>query len=651
MKSLPQISIRNSIATRLLRIVFSFYLVIAIGVTISHMIMEYRHQRNNISRDLTDIQKTFERGLAIDMWQLNQESLLSTVKGMLAIPVIVGVKIQNAKGVVIAVSGIIAQDDFVGNVGQCVNLLGLKPEEYERHDDETYNLDVFLHQFPIIYTYNEEIKQLGEATIYSNSSVVFRRVKMGFMLLLINAVVKTLALWLIFLWFSTFLLRKPLAALASAAEKIKLDNLESFRVDVETSCRNEITALAESFNAMIGNLHKSIVEREQSEEELQRLRTYLSNIIDSMPSSLIGIDNKGKVTQWNREAQKVTGVSPEDAIGQPLHQVFPHLASEMQPVREAIDLREIRTYLRRPHRINNETRYEDVTVYPLITNGVEGVVIRVDDVTERVRIEEMMVQSEKMLSVGGLAAGMAHEINNPLAAMIQTASVMANRLGERIDLPANLKAAEEAGITMEALTNYMEAREIPRMIRSINESGKRVTVIINDTLSFARQGDARKSSQDIVELINKTLELAAIDYDLKKRYDFRQITIVSEFEDNLPATPCERSKIQQVLLNILSNGAHAMQVAETEKPQFIIWTRFMSEREMIVIEIEDNGPGMDEATRKRVFEPFFTTKSVSAGTGLGLSVSYFIIVENHSGELTVESQPGQGAKFTIRLPI
>jgi len=119
----------------------------------------------------------------------------------------------------------------------------------------------------------------------------------------------------------------------------------------------------------------------------------------------------------------------------------------------------------------------------------------------------------------------------------------------------------------------------------------------------------------------------------------------------MPQVKCEASKIQQVIFNILKNGAQVMSesVEKKKEPRFTL--RLMPEEDMARIEIEDNGPGMDEATRKRVFEPFYTTKPVGAGTGLGLSVSYFIITENHGGTMEVESEPGKGAKFIIRLPL
>ncbi|MCP4041075.1 MAG: histidine kinase, partial [Gammaproteobacteria bacterium] len=278
-----------------------------------------------------------------------------------------------------------------------------------------------------------------------------------------------------------------------------------------------------------------------------------------------------------------------------------------------------------------------------------GAVIRVDDITERVRLEEMMVQSEKMISVGGLAAGMAHEINNPLAGMMQTSAVMRNRLsGENI--LANQRAAKAAGISMEAIHAYMEERGILRMASTIHESGLRMSEIVGNMLGFTRQSDAVVSSHDLTELLDKALKLAATDYDLKKKYDFKTIKIVKEYAEFIPSVPCEEVKIQQVLLNILQNGAQAMQEAKVDKPMFTLRTYHKAEHDMVCIEIEDNGPGMDETIRKRIFEPFFTTKPIGLGTGLGLSVSYFIIKENHNGEISVESKPGRGTRFIIRLP-
>ena len=384
-----------------------------------------------------------------------------------------------------------------------------------------------------------------------------------------------------------------------------------------------------------------ITQQIRNEEEMRRLRNYLSNTINSMPSILIGVDEEGIVTLWNNRTEEATGLSSEEALDRPLIQVFPRLSDEMGTINTAVTTQEIKSVTGSYRNQCNEIFYEDVIIYPLISDDIKGAVIRIDDITEKVRLEETLIQSEKMLSVGGLAAGMAHEINNPLSGILQTAGVMERRLGKELNLPANRKAAEEAGTTVEALVKYMDSRGIPRMISTIAESGKRVSEVVRNMLSFARKGEAMFSSHSIEELLDKTLELAATDYDLKKRYDFKKIRITREYNCRSALIPCEASKIQQVFLNIFRNGAEAMAEKGHDDPKFIIRTDLEKDNSMVRIEIADNGPGMDEATRKRVFEPFFTTKPVGVGTGLGLSVSYFIITENHRGEMQVKSIPAR----------
>jgi len=248
------------------------------------------------------------------------------------------------------------------------------------------------------------------------------------------------------------------------------------------------------------------------------------------------------------------------------------------------------------------------------------------------------------------AAGMAHEINNPLAGMIQTASVMSGRLTDT-EMPANIGTAKEADTSIEAVNRYMKARGIIEMLARISESGSRATEIVSNMLSFTRKSDASFSTHGLAELLDQTLDLAGSDYDLKRKFDFRQIEVVREYDSDLPKTRCEAGKIQQVFLNILRNGAEALKERSSEIPRIIIRLVYEKENASVRIEIEDNGPGMDEETRKRVFEPFFTTKPADRGTGLGLSVSYFIITENHGGEMSVQSAPGKGTNFIIKLPI
>lgn len=422
--------------------------------------------------------------------------------------------------------------------------------------------------------------------------------------------------------------------------------------------KDEISALIHAFNKMASRLNRMFLnfesevdERKKVEVALNKAQIYLNSIVDSMPSMLIGLDINGKVTHWNKAAEEDTGVKAELAYGEALLDVLPDMAIEMDIISKCIESGQSIFKKKVPNKSENSLTYRDIIIYPLTGASFDGVVIRIDDVTEKVRMEELMVQSEKMLSVGGLAAGMAHEINNPLAGMMQTASVMDNRLNKRLTMAVNIETAEKLGISVDKIRAFMEERGILRMLASINESGQRVADIVDNMLSFSRKSEQEKSSHNLVALLDKTMKLASTDYDLKGHFDFREIEIIREYEDDLPLVLCEGSKIQQVLLNILGNGAHAMMDAQIPSPCFVLRIYFLKEESMVCIEVEDNGLGMNDDTLKRVFEPFFTTKAVGLGTGLGLSVSYFIITENHNGELSAKSEEGKGATFIVKLPV
>jgi len=185
---------------------------------------------------------------------------------------------------------------------------------------------------------------------------------------------------------------------------------------------------------------------------------------------------------------------------------------------------------------------------------------------------------------------------------------------------------------------------------SISESGKRAATIVRDMLSFARKSDSSFTEHDMVKTMESAIELAENEYNLKMQFDFKQIDIIREF-DQVPIIFCDNNKIQQVLLNLLKNGAQAMAEIDDDKVQPCFIIRIFESNNAVRIEIEDNGPGIDSEIQKKITEPFFTTKPDGIGTGLGLSVSYFIICENHQGKMGVNSSLGKGATFYIELPI
>ncbi|KAF0235210.1 MAG: Multi-sensor signal transduction histidine [Desulfovibrionaceae bacterium] len=269
------------------------------------------------------------------------------------------------------------------------------------------------------------------------------------------------------------------------------------------------------------------------------------------------------------------------------------------------------------------------------------------DITDRRRLQESIVHNEKIISMGGMAAGMAHEINNPLGGILQGTQVVLKRLQE--DTPRNRTAAQMAGCPLENIHGYLRERDVVLLLDEVRTAAGRASQIVQNMLSFCRQESA-VTMADMAEVLEMAVTLCNNDYDLKKKYDFRRIQIVRDYQPGVSRVPCNVSQIEQVVINLLRNAAQAMAGQQgQDAPSITLLTR--QETGFVRVEIQDNGPGLDEETRKRIFEPFFTTKSVGAGTGLGLSVSYFIISTHHHGTIDVESAPGQGTTFIIRLPM
>lgn len=393
-------------------------------------------------------------------------------------------------------------------------------------------------------------------------------------------------------------------------------------------------------------LHKNKIS---SAKEMLKLRQLLKNITDSMPSMLIGIDQSYRIMQWNRRAVENTGIGAEQAEGCLLFEVVPRIQHHENVLQRAIQHGEQAEIPRIPCGNDEERRFETITVYPLIAGDIKGAVLRFDDVSKQVAIEEMMIQSEKMISVGGLAAGLAHEINNPLASVKQNVQMVKKRLDSA--LPMNREAADEVGIGLEEIHKYLDRRKINHMLDLIDNDSARAAKLVHNMLSFSRKSISVFKSIDIRELLDGAVEFSLADYDLNNRYDFRRVRIEKDYPARVRKVSCEQNNIQQVFLNLIMNATHAMaeNINQKGEPPLLV-LRLREGVEGVVIEIEDNGTGISSKNLKNVFEPFFTTKEIGKGTGLGLSIAYFIVTDQHKGSLTVRSRPGEGSCFTIFLP-
>lgn len=264
--------------------------------------------------------------------------------------------------------------------------------------------------------------------------------------------------------------------------------------------------------------------------------------------------------------------------------------------------------------------------------------------------QRVLVQNEKLAMLGTLAAGIAHEINNPMAFVHANLESLADYLepyqelvekqARALDLPADQQAAAKEAIAKHIKSADLEffQQELPDLMADTREGLERVREIVGNLRTFARTHTQERRSADLVAGIQSTLKLL--------NSQFRTDVIIQQSLQPLPMVNCNLSELNQVFLNLLVNAGHAV---EARKGATIsIATR--ATKKQVYIEIADNGCGMSEAVKEQIFVPFFTTKPVGKGTGMGMSIAYGIIAD-HGGEIEVESEEGVGTKFTITLPI
>ena len=464
-----KISVKNSIAARMLVVVLGLYIVIALCVTFSHVWMEYNNQKSYILKGLEDVESAFNKELAVSLWGLDQESLTASVKGMLKIPTLVGVKIITEEGgVMVAIGGMVTEQGETGNAGLHVNLSGLTDTEKAVHKDETYHNEMFERQFTIVYEIDGKNILLGKAVVYSCSSVIFKRMKLQVAMLGINVALTLLTFSLALWWAINRYLRRPLADLASSAEKVTLENLDSYRVKIDTSGRKELKILEESFNAMIGNLNQSMAQREQADENLRQSLLRIKNMSDAAGAYLWEIDTNMVYTYVYGQSAKVKGFSPEALLGHTPLEFMP--AEDIQPVGEIVN-RAIaeKSSFRLQHRDitpAGEVWWEEVygTVFCDENGtviGLRGTGMSINDrkqaEEERQRLQTQLIHAQKMEAVGRLAGGVAHDFNNMLGVILGHVDLTLMKISPDQRIYRNLEEIKGAAMRSADLTRQLLA--------------------------------------------------------------------------------------------------------------------------------------------------------------------------------------------------
>ncbi|MCU1317560.1 MAG: multi-sensor signal transduction histidine kinase [Candidatus Acidoferrum typicum] len=350
---------------------------------------------------------------------------------------------------------------------------------------------------------------------------------------------------------------------------------------------------------------------EQKALEIARLKDFSENIVESLNVGVLSVDLEGIVESWNTRMEQLFGVTRQESVGRQLSSLLPEeLARE---IAARGDQEQITGIYKQRLQHQGKSLTLNVSITPLVSKSNEriGRLLLFDDVTQRERLEEQMSQTEKLTSLGILAAGVAHEVNTPLAVISNYIQMLAKQMPEG------------------------DPRQ--SIIDKIVKQTFRASEIVNNLLNFSRTGAAEAADIDVNRVVEETLSLVA--HPLKTSH----IQVVKQLGEPLPAVRGSANKLQQVFLNLFLNARDAMPGGG------MLEVRTAAHNGSVEIEVADTGAGIAREHIHRIFDPFFTTKANGRGTGLGLSVSYGIIKE-HAGKIDVRSTPGKGTSFHVEFP-
>lgn len=356
---------------------------------------------------------------------------------------------------------------------------------------------------------------------------------------------------------------------------------------------------------------------EQKISEYERLKEFNENIVESINVGILAVDLEERIESWNAQMEVFCALPRGEALGKRLSEVFPAaFMEEFHRVKGDPGVHNL--YKFRLEMREGETRTANLAIAPLVSRNFEtvGRIILLDDITERTELEAQLSQAEKLSSIGLLAAGVAHEVNTPLAVISSYTQMLTKQL----------RGDERLSPLLEKITTQTF----------------RASEIVNNLLNFSRTSGAEFRETDLNAIIRETLTL------LEHQFKTAQVDAAVSFDPNLPPILGNAGKLQQVFLNLFLNAKDAMSGGGTLR----IATEVNGH---VAVSITDSGSGIAPEHLQRIYDPFFTTKSAPKpgqrrGTGLGLAVTYGIIQE-HAGKIHVESEIGSGTTFVLEFPM
>lgn len=487
------------------------------------------------------------------------------------------------------------------------------------------------------------------------ASKIYSAIFYSFLSNLIIAIIVVSIIFLVIHYVMNRYILRPISSIINSITTYNMLEKEFPSYEHHAAKFKEFNRLITAVNYTIKKNNSQSQYLEKSTRKLLKVQDYLYHIFNALPLTIFIIDKEGNILNFNASAREILKHSPSSLYNEKIGSIFPELneiskfINESHNQKNKSETKQMQDFYIPSKKIiiNDNIQYFNLHLYPFFTEQYNDYLLQMENITEKIQLDEMSLHTEKMKTLGSITSGIAHELNNPLGIINQNTQNAIRRLSPEIEKNRNI--AIRYGIDLEKVSLYIKERGIAGYFEEIRLASQRAGKIIRNMLNFSRDTHGEFDICNPGEVINETIRLIRMDDQLKKEYSSQEIQIEINHEKEDVSIHCIRIEIQQVLLNIIKNAIQA--IGENKSPIKKIFIETSIDKVFYQILIRDNGPGIDESIMNKIFNPFFSTKEVGHGTGLGLSVSYYIITNHHKGKLTVSNHSTGGAAFKIQLPI
>ncbi len=572
-----------SLSRKLLTQVLTIYIILTLSITAIQIASEYYTTKNHIRDELKILQTTISSSLTRSIWELNTQQTLTLARGLLAMPLIEGVKIEDENG------------NAIVELGKDIAQHPSSDEEYDDGGLFLYQQrkGLFGYKSPLIFEFAGKPVDVGYVSLFSSNEVILTRMGLPLSLLIFKSIFITVCLFLIILYTFRKLLSKPLSELTGQVQNFDIERLEESKLDVNLAERNELTILQGAYNNLINKL------------------VAYGDALDKANRQLL--DANTKLDEQNllleHEVAKKTAH---------LSRVMLNIESQKKELEENQNQLAIG--------IENQKQSE----HALISKQTE----LEKYVEELKQTQNRLLESEKMSTLGGLVAGITHDVNTPIGISITASSF----LGEQ--LKTLTLSLQNKSLTQTQLSKFLS--EAVESVNLIHLNLKRAAELISSFKQIAvDQTSEAIRNIEIKEYIGEILH--SLQPKLKKTDHQIQFDCAHKIEMSCPA-----GALSQIFTNLIMNSlVHGFENKSDGKIKILITEL---DKDSIEIVYKDNGKGLSKNALNQLFKPFFTTKVNQGGSGLGTHIIYNLIKQTLKGHVRVESEPGQGLKYTITLP-